>query len=982
MIPEFSDPDVPPSGATGRPSFAGETISTGRCARCRQPLLRRGRKGECLRCLVSFVSSVGQTPWTDFSPDAGPAEAPSLRYGHFEIVIGTDGRPVELGSGATATTYRARDTVLEADVALKVITRRIAEHPTARARFLREARTAAKLHHPNVAAVSYYGEQAGECYYVMELVQGETLQSRVRREGPLSPAQTLEVGVQVALALEAAEACGVVHRDLKPSNLMLVTQPAAAGATPLRVKVIDWGLAKAAAAEEPFRADHTREGFVGTPAFASPEQFANAAHRRIDTSSDIYSLGVTLWYLLCGRAPFVGDTLEEIHAQQTRQPLPLGQLTAAKVPAPLVALLRSVLAVDPRRRLQSARELRVALTRCQARLAFERRRRVGTLAGLGLLLGVGSVALVHARLVPLPGARPGLPPRAASVAILPFDNLEADGQDNFFVQGVQAEVAGKLARVAALTVVETHDPVTYPPGHRDLPAIAWELGVDQVLEGSLCRVHDKIQMRVILTDLRPPVGTPGWRGEYQGPLARVFNVESEVARAITARLGVVPTPEERMLMDAAPTNDPEAYDFYLRATAKFGFVQGNAEVLRVLHQQIALLEQAVARDPKFVLAYCALATDHDEFSLTGPDDSPEGRATDHRALAEAALQKARFLRPDDGSVHIASAYHFHTVNHDDEQARTEAELARRTLPNDPEVYQLLGMLARTAGRWDEALRAVKRAALLDPQDPRFFYDLTGIYRATRRYEEADRACVKFMALTPANTVYDHCSIRAIGPLEQRADLTPLRAALAAVDADAANRSDPANYDKLRLLLALLARDPDGISSVLAKSKQRQFDIGGFAYPAAWFTAQAAEMRGDANAVQAALASARETAAQAAQVNAGDPRCTSVLALIDAGLGRPDDAVREGRFACEMLPAARSGTLAPALACNLAVIYAWTNQRDQAFALLRDLVGQPAARNWWYRATYGDFVLNPQWDPLRQDPRFQALIERLAPVQAH
>ncbi len=980
MTPESSHPHVSLSGATDRPSFTEEISSIERCAKCRHPLLRRGSKGECLRCLVSFVSSVGHDSWTDFSPDMSPADAPSPCYGHFEVVIGADGLPVELGSGATATTYRARDTVLEAEVALKVINRRGAAHPTARARFLREARTAARLHHPNVATVSYYGEQAGECYYVMELVQGETLQSRVRREGPLSPAQTLEIGVQVALALEAAEACGVVHRDLKPSNLMLVAQPAGHGSSPVQVKVIDWGLAKAVTVEEPFRADHTRDGFVGTPAFASPEQFAQTADRRIDTSSDIYSLGVTLWYLLCGRTPFVGETLEEIHAQQTQHPLPLDHLTAAKVPAPLVALLRSVLAVDPRRRLQSARELRTALTRCRARLAFERRRRVGALVAVGLLLGAGATALVHARLVTLAGARPAMPTEIASVAVLPFENLEVDGRNNFSVQGVQAEIAGKLARVAALKVVEIRDPAAYPPGHRDLPAIARELGVDQVLEGSLRRDPDKIQVRLVLNDLRHSSSPPAWLEEYHRPLKEIFGVESEAARAVTAHLGVVPAPEERALMDAAPTTDLAAYDFYLQAAAQFGFVKGTAEVRQVLHQQIALLEQAVARDPKFVRAYCALATDHDEFSLTGPDESPEERATDHRALAEAALQKARLLRPDDGSVHVASAYHFHTVNHDDEQAHTEAELARRTLPNDPEVYQLLGMLARTAGRWDEALRAMQRAALLDPHDPRFFYDLTGIFRATRRYQEADRTCVKFMALTPASALSDHCSLRAIGPLEQRADLAPLRAALATADADALNRADPAKYDEPRLILTLLARDPDGISRVLARSKQRQFNVGGFSYPAGWFAALAAGMRGDADAAQAAFASARETAARAAQVNAGDPRCTSVLALIDAGLGRRDEAVREGRLACEMQPAAKSGTLAPALACNLAVIYAWTDQPDQAFALLRDLVGQPAARNWWYRATYGDLVLNPQWDPLRRDPRFQALIECLAPVR--
>ncbi len=177
-----------------------------------------------------------------------------------------------------ATTYRARDSVLHSAVALKVINQKVAEHPDARARFLREARAAAKLHHPNVASVAHYGEQNGECYYVMELVEGETLEARVRREGPLPPSLALEVGVQVARALAAAEACGVVHRDLKPSNIMLTTSQGekTSGGASTVVKVIDWGLAKAVSAESALGIDHTHGGFVGTPAFASPEQFSRA----------------------------------------------------------------------------------------------------------------------------------------------------------------------------------------------------------------------------------------------------------------------------------------------------------------------------------------------------------------------------------------------------------------------------------------------------------------------------------------------------------------------------------------------------------------------------------------------------------------------------------------------------------------------------------------------------------------------------------
>src|SRR5437667_12461656 len=219
-----------------------------------------------------------------------------------------------------AITYRARDTVLNSAVALKVIDRSVAQNPGARTRYLREASAAADMHHPNVARVSYYSEQDGECFYAMDLVEGETLEDRVRRDGPLPLAVALKIIEQATLALAAAEVCGVVHRDIKPSNLML--QSDASGT--VTVKLIDYGVAKVMGTQTEPGAEQTQAGLIGTPAFASPEQFAGAGQSPIDTRSDIYSLGVTLWYLFCGRTPFVGRTMEAIRARQTGE-LPLVQ---------------------------------------------------------------------------------------------------------------------------------------------------------------------------------------------------------------------------------------------------------------------------------------------------------------------------------------------------------------------------------------------------------------------------------------------------------------------------------------------------------------------------------------------------------------------------------------------------------------------------------------------------------------------------------
>src|SRR6266513_6175233 len=343
--------------------------TVGRCAICGRPLTQVGPQGECLRCLadLGFLSGSREPGQSETSRRLTPGP---LKYDHFAVEVGTDGFPIELGSGAIAITYRARDTVLNSVVALKVIDRKVAQIPGVRSRFLREARAAAQIRHPNVARVSHYGEQDGECFYVMELVEGETLERRIRRDGPMPLALALEVIEQTARALAAAEACGVVHRDIKPSNIMMEAD--ASGA--LVVKVIDYGIAKVLASEAEGGAEQTQTGFIGTPAFASPEQFASSGQTRVDTRSDIYSLGVTFWYLLSGRVPFVGRTLEEVRARQTEH-LPVEQLKGLHVPTRCVALLKSMLAPDPKDRPQSARQLLSAVHRCSTKFSMEARSR-------------------------------------------------------------------------------------------------------------------------------------------------------------------------------------------------------------------------------------------------------------------------------------------------------------------------------------------------------------------------------------------------------------------------------------------------------------------------------------------------------------------------------------------------------------------------------------------------------------------------------
>jgi serine/threonine protein kinase len=391
-----------------------QATGAGVCATCGKSITHPGPDGECVRCLVGF----GFLAEEDESPRAHSGDRRRLgplRYAHFEVEVNADGYPVILGSGAMAVTYRARDTVLNSVVALKVISRKLAEDPTARARFLREARAAAQIHHPNVARVIHYGEQDGECFYAMELVHGETLEARVQRDGPLPLSLALEVVEQTARGLAAGEERGVIHRDLKPSNLMI---EAHAG-DQLLVKIIDYGVAKVMAAQTD--ATHlTQAGFIGTPAFASPEQFAELGQQQIDTRSDIYALGVTFWYLLTGRTPFAGRSIEEVRARQAED-LPLKQLKNAHVPNECVTLLKLMLAREPAKRPQTARELVTKVHRCFLRFepAARRRRKRLLIAGTGLALALA--VLLVARLVYQRTHSSSELDRA--IAVLPFESL-------------------------------------------------------------------------------------------------------------------------------------------------------------------------------------------------------------------------------------------------------------------------------------------------------------------------------------------------------------------------------------------------------------------------------------------------------------------------------------------------------------------------------------------------------------------------------
>src|SRR5947208_1779681 len=492
----------------------------------------------CTLCLLRFgIGGEDDSSQAALGRSTSNAFGVDERFGVYQIERRPDGSLYELGHGAMGVPYRAIDTTLQRTVALKLIRLAIAGRSgEARERLMREARAAAALRHENIATVFQFGirEETGHCFYAMELIEGETLEERVHRAGPLGVRATIDVAQQVTAALIAAEKRGLIHRDLKPANLMLVSADGEIFADrndeKLIVKIIDFGLAKALNAPvDPMLL--TREGFVGTPAFASPEQFEYSA---LDVRADIYSLGVTLWFALTGKTPFAGRSAEEIHRAQQLNALPIEQLKAAHVPHRLRSLLESMLAVEPAAR-PGTHDLAARLRSCRPQFSRVRRTRVPPAASFIVHLGVAAFFVLRSLHInpATAGSASTLDPLEKSIAVLPFENLNRDPDNAFLADGVQADILTKLAKIADFKVISRTSVMQYR-GKQDLRQIGRALGVSHVVEGTVRRSDGKVHVNAQLVDAR--TGTGVWAEEYDRDLNEVFAIEVDLAQSIANRL--------------------------------------------------------------------------------------------------------------------------------------------------------------------------------------------------------------------------------------------------------------------------------------------------------------------------------------------------------------------------------------------------------------------------------------------------------------
>jgi len=927
--------------------------AAGTCATCGRPLTQCGPNGECLRCLVTL----------GFLADGEQAERPAargrltpgpLRYAHFEVEMGEDRFPVELGAGAMAITYRARDTVLNSTVALKVIDRSVAQNPGARSRFLREARAAANVHHPNVARVTFYGEQDDECFYAMELVEGETLEARVRRDGPMPLALALEVIEQAARALAVAEVCGVVHRDIKPSNLMLESDPSEA----LMVKVIDYGVAKVMGPQAEPGAEQTQVGFIGTPAFASPEQFAGAGQMPIDTRSDIYSLGVTLWYLLTGRAPFVGRTMEEIRARQTGE-LPLEQLRSLHLPGQVIMLLKSMLAPDPKDRPQTARELLSAVHRCYERFNPEARsrRRRGVLAGAALILVIAAVALgpwLYQR-------TRSFTPIERSIAVMPFGNLSSDKENAYLAEGIQDEILTRLSKIADLKVISRTSTQHYQSAPENLRDIAKQLGVAHILEGSVQKSADAVRVNVQL--IKAANDSHLWSDTFDRKLTDIFSVESEVAKAIADQLRAKLTGQEAQVIAAKPTDNPQAYDAYLRGlayTLKTGFTPANS-----LGAQ-KYLKEAVRLDPKFALGWALLSYVDASGYLTQSLQPTVALREQARQAAETALT----LQPNLGEALLAQGFYHYACLKDYDTAVTYFEQAYRLIPNNSRIPQALAYVERRRGNWDKSETYFNEAEKLDPRNVSLLSQHARSYVCLRRFPEALAKLEQILNITPDDTdtlVLKARIAQAEGDLPRAsALLAPLR-----LGADYANALETQVYQ------AILESRPAAViaqlKAILATPDQA---LGYYNGELRFWLGWAQEVAGDHAGARESWSKARSELEPFLKEQPENFVLLGDLALTNMGLGDNAAALTLAERAIAMISIEKDALTGPRPLDILARVAARIPQlRDRSISTLEKLLSipyeAPLAAN--PPLTPALLRLDPMFEPLRKDPRFQKLV---------
>jgi serine/threonine protein kinase/Flp pilus assembly protein TadD len=915
------------------------------CRKCGAAIPPDSPQRSCGACLLETALGPVERE-REINPDLARPPPMLMNFGDYELLE-------EVGRGGQGVVFRARQKSLNRTVALKVISLGPWATEAHLKRFRREAEAAASLDHPCIVPIYEVGEREGSCYFSMKFVEGGQLDKVVRRK-PIPIRRAVELIAKVARTVHYAHEHGILHRDIKPGNILLDKNG--------EPHLTDFGLARLLDTQSSV----TRTiDVLGTPSYMAPEQ-ALGNQTQLTAATDVYGLGAVLYQLLTGHPPFAGSTTYEtiklLLDSEPRAPRALN----LKIDRELSTICLKCLEKDPKRRYSSALELTEDLEHwlkhepIQAHRAgvFSRGRKwarrnpsTAMLVSLSVALAIGLGVMVW--------NRESASPIAKSIAVLPFENLSGDPDNAYLADGVQDEILANLSRIADLKVIGRTSVMQYKSGvARDLRNIGRQLGVANVVEGSVQRSRNRVRVNAQLVDVRSRRQL--WGQTYDRDLVDIFAMQSEIAKTLASQLQAKLSPREESAINRPPTTNIAAFELYAQAKNVLAIRNARENLL----QAADLLNQAVERDPSFFQAYCQLAHTHDRIYFLGYDHTPA-----RLALAEAAIEAAFRLRPDAGEAHLARAQNLYRGYLEYDAALSELDIARQTLPNNAGVFELKGYIQRRQGKQEEAVRSLERAIELDPRNTFTLQQIGRSYHHLRRYAEEESVLDRALKIDPNNV--DTKVARAFVDFHWKADTRLLHQTLDSIrgiNTDAAQ--DIADG---WLICALAERDPDAArAAAIAAGANPPFTDEAVNFSRPFVEGVIARMTNDEDKARSAFSAARAEQEKIiqAQPNYGPPLC--VLGLVDAALGRKEEALREGRRAVALLPVEKDAINGVAMIKYLAMIAAWVGDNDLACEQLAVAIHPPS------RLTYGQLKLLPFWDSLRGDPRFEKIVAALAP----
>lgn len=873
-------------------------------------------------------------------------------FGDYELVE-------EVGRGGQGVVYRARQKSLNRTVALKVISLGPWSTEAHLKRFRREAEAAAKLQHPSIVPIHEVGERAGQCYFSMNFVEGGQLDEVVKRT-PMSMRQAAELVAKLARTVHYAHEHGILHRDIKPGNILLDEQGEA--------HLTDFGLARLLETES--TVTRTLE-VLGTPSYMAPEQ-ATGNNSKLSSATDVYGLGAVLYQLLTGHPPFAGGTTyETIKLLLDSEPRPPRSLNS-KIDRELSTICLKCLQKDPKRRYSSALALAEDLEHwlkhepiqakpsgffTHSRKWVRRNPSMTVLVTLLIALATGlSLTIWNHKTAPL------IP---KSVAVLPFENLSDDPNNAYFAEGIQDEILTRLASIGGLKVISRTSTQRYHSKPSNLAEIAKQLGVANILEGSVQKVADQVRVNVQLINAQ--TDSHVWADIYDRKLTDIFGVESEIAKGIAQSLQAKLTSGEEQALAVKPTNNPEAYDAYLRglafearSTSTYPTVSIDLE-----EKAVGFYERAVQLDPNFATAWARLSRIDSFQYFRNPDTATPNRGD----KAKHALERAQKLEPNSPETLLALGYYQHWVLRDYGLAKTTFQRVSRTLPSSSEVSRALGRVARREGHWEACVAYGEQALTLDPRNVELLKDSAEDYAMLRQFPAALKLFDRLLDIAPNDPdimVAKADIYQAQGNLQEAAKF------LSEINEHTPNTGAfwtkinqlrfERNYgEAIRLLQVRLAqfhfaseRDKANVQLMLALMQRLVGDTAG------------------------AKANAEQARGTFDKLYRGQPD-NALLALrlfnAYAAMGEKDLALKTAERAITLRPRANDAVNGPGFEENLAFVQMMFGETSSAISTLTELLQTPYDGYLYpWDVTEAFLRLDPIWDPLRSDPAFHKLCE--------